>query len=96
MAILKIIFITSCTFYQILGSYTVLVEVTGDSQILNVAAATQSSGVAIDHIIISDDSAQLFSRKVKLLFQTRDNERCPQNETSLICIFYSPPTPNFQ
>jgi hypothetical protein len=36
-----IIFITSYTFYQILGSNTVLVEVTRDFQILRTAVAIE-------------------------------------------------------
>jgi len=37
----RTIFITSCTFYDRLGSYMVLVEVTRNSQILRIAAATE-------------------------------------------------------
>ena len=74
MTILTTIFVTSCTFYQILGSYMVLVEVTRDSHVLRNAAATKPSWVAVDLILKSEDRAQVFSRKVMLLFLTRDNE----------------------
>jgi hypothetical protein len=74
MTILTTIFVTSCTFYQILGSYMVLVEVTRDSHVLRNAAATKPSWVAVDLILKSEDRTQLFSRKVMLLFLIRDNE----------------------
>jgi len=43
MAILRVIFFISYTFYQILGSDMVLVEVTRDSQILRNAVAIEPS-----------------------------------------------------
>ena len=55
-----IYFVHILTMYYVIGSYTVLVEVTRDSQILSIASVTEHSWVAVGLILKSKGKGQLF------------------------------------